>query len=285
MDKKISYKKCPYCELNYIPIDEVCCKVCYSNFQSARNKANNVNRENNYNDYKKIDPQKLKEERLKKQEEKLRRIQLKEQKEYSDRKELLKLWKSYGFIGFLHTADLKNFILIYKSKFLKSRKQLIKEGINFIDNAEEGVIEKTSETIKYMVRFYYRPITPTNISAYISHNQKNPVLIVFDENIIFDKSVTFCDGCAGSNLTSRTKEAEDALLYDWKEIFSGGAFNSCDFILKNHRNAEFLIKSPLSLEYATKFYFKNYMDYVNACKLFGNDDRFEYNPKLFYWEF
>ena len=57
------------------------------------------------------------------------------------------MWKSYGFIGFLHTADFKNFILIYKSKFLKSRNQLIKEGINFIDNAEEGVIEKTSETI------------------------------------------------------------------------------------------------------------------------------------------
>ena len=39
MEEKTKYKKCPYCELNYITTTDHCCKVCYANSQTARNEA------------------------------------------------------------------------------------------------------------------------------------------------------------------------------------------------------------------------------------------------------
>lgn len=256
MEEKAKYKKCPYCELNYIPTTDHCCKVCYANSQTARNEAI--------------------------LQRKRQRLEIERIQEHNNRRYLLDLWKNHDFLGFLHTTNFENFVNIYKTKFLKSRNQLISEGFVFEDNAESTVLEKTLESVKSKVRFYYRPITPTNISAYLWHNQKNPVLIVFDENLIFEREVLFCDGCAGSNLTTSTKTAKDALRFNWKEIFSIGPFNTDDFVLKNHRNAEFLINSPISLERAIKFYFRNCKDYVNACELFGGDVRFEHNPKMFY---
>ena len=53
-------------------------------------------------------------------------------------------------------------------------------------------------------------------------------------------------------------------------------------MLKNHRNAEFLIDTPVPIDNANKIYFKNYKDYLRACELFGQDNRFEHNPNLFY---
>lgn len=43
-----------------------------------------------------------------------------------------------------------------------------------------------------------------------------------------------------------------------------------------------LINSPLSLENAIKFYFRNKDDYNQACKILGKDARFEYAPSYFY---
>ena len=274
MEEKIKYKKCPYCELNYIPATDVCCRVCYRTSQIARQES--ISQRNRKYELRRI-KERQQQEIIRQKELELQRIQ-----ECENKKELLAIWKNFNFIGFLHTANFDNFVNIYKSKFLKSRKQLMSEGIVFEDNAEFTVLEKTLESVKSKVRFYYRPITPTNISAYMWHNQKNPVLIVFDENLIFEREVLFCDGCAGSNLTTSTKTAKDALRFNWKEIFSIGPFNTDDFVLKNHRNAEFLTNSQIPLERAIKFYFRNYKDYVNACELFGSDVRFEHNPKMFY---
>lgn len=270
----MKYKKCPYCDLNYIPLTDYCCKVCYATSQKARLEAISQ-RMNEYEE----------KRNREKQQQQLREKQIqemKEKQEIEDKNKLLNLWEKFGFIGFLHTTNFDNFISIYKSGFLKSRNQLISEGFVFEDNAETSVLEKTLGSIKSKVRFYYRPITPTNISAYITHNQKNPVMIVLNKDAIFEKDVLFCDGGAGSNLTVGTKNAKEAINFKWEEVFGVGPFNSDDFILKNHRNAEFLINSPISLDKVVKFYFRNYSDYVNACELFGKDARFEHNPKLFY---
>lgn len=257
------FKICPYCELNYIPITDCCCEICYKNSTVARKAA-------------------IEQRRKEREEKNHKLIEQKNIKEKQDKEKILEVWRNLGFIGFLHTTNFENFVKIYNSTVLKSRRDLLSEGIIFNDNAEGAVLDKTSDFIKSKARFYYRPITPTNISAYICHGQKNPVLIVFDENLIFRDDILFCDGCAGSMLTRMVKNTKWAIKFDWESIFSTGPFNSDDIILKNHRNAEFLTSSPVSLEKAIKFYFKNYSDYVNACKLLGNDNRFEYEPKLFY---
>ena len=299
MEESIKYKKCPFCELNYIPITDYCCEMCFANCKTSKKEVS-AQKKKIFEIKKNQEKQRLElirkrnlankeSQRTKKAKEihhleliRKRNLVIKQIQERKNRTALLNLWKNFNFIGFLHTTNFSNFINIYKSNFLKSRNQLISENIIFEDNAETSVLEKTWDPIKSNVRLYYRPITPTNISAFISHNQKNPVLIVFDECLLFENDIIFCDGCAGSHLTKSVKTAKKALSYDWEKIFSIGPFDRNDLILKNHRNAEFLITSPVSLENATKFYFRNYKDYIKACELLGNDIRFEHNPKLFY---
>ena len=247
------YKTCPYCELNLIPLTECCCDVCYASKPVARQEA---------------DAQ--------------RRLRYEKMEEPEAKDELLNIWGKLGFMGFLHTTNFDNFIKIYKSEFLKSRNQLTAEGISFEDNAEFGVLENTQDIIKTKVRFYYRPITPTNISAFYNHNQTNPVLMAFDKGLIFNEDVMFCNGCAGNGSTKIVKTAKEALMFNWKEIFDKGPYDSWDNIAKNYRNAEFLVNSPISIEKAIKFYFQNEADFNKACELLGQDVRFEYNPELFF---
>lgn len=264
MEEKNEYKLCPYCKSIYIPTENYCCKHCYeksfiirrdvyAQIQSKNKKSNNNIMKFHYDE------------------------------ELESRKDLLSVWKKYGFIGFLHTANFDNFIDIYKSKLLKSRNQLKKEGSVFVDNAELSVLSHTDELIKSKVRLYYRWKTPTNMSAYLNHYQKRPVMIVFKEDIVFDKNIIFCDGGAGTSATKKTKIANEALSFNWKEIFASGPYNddNNNATEKNHRNAEVLIKSPLSLENAIKFYFRNKVDYNQACKILGKDARFEYAPSYF----
>ena len=78
--------------------------------------------------------------------------------------------------------------------------------------------------------------------------------------------------------------AKEALSFNWKEIFASCSYNddNNNATERNHRNAEVLINSPLSLENAIKFYFRNKDDYNQACKILGKDARFEYAPSYFY---
>lgn len=263
MGNNLQYKKCPYCELNYIQLEDECCSVCYSQFQTVR-EAVQLKKENDFEKNQKENEQKL-------------------AKEKESRKSLLKLLKGKGFIGFLRTDNFDNFINIYKSGYLKSRYQVLDGNIQFVDNADPDVIVHTPNFIQKQVRFYIRYKTPTNYGAWYYYRQRNPVMMVFDENLIFDENAIFCDGNAMASLTKQTKDANFALEnYNWDEIFSFGSFNSDDLIMKNHRNAEFLLPKQVSIKLVKNIYFKYESDLNKAIALLGNDTRFEYNPKIFF---
>lgn len=263
MRNNTKYKKCPYCELNYIQLEDECCKFCYSQSQTAR-EAVQLKKKNDFE---------------KKQKENEQRLA----KENESRKSLLKLLKGKGFIGFLRTDNFDNFINIYKSGYLKSRYLVLEDNIQFMDNADPEVIAHTSDFIKKHVRFYFRYQTPTNYGACYYYGQRNPVMMVFDENLIFDENAIIFDGNAMASYTRQTKDANFALEnYNWDEIFSFGPFNPVDLIMKNHRNAEFLLPDQISIKLVKNIYFKYQSDLNKAVALFGNDTRFEYNPKIFF---
>ena len=108
-------------------------------------------------------------------------------------------------------------------------------------------------------------------------------MIAFTEDLLLDTNLIFCDGGAGTYSTKRTQIAKEALSFNWKEIFASYSYNddNNNATERNHRNAEVLINSPLSLENAIKFYFRNKDDYNQACKILGKDARFEYAPSYF----
>jgi len=155
----MNYKKCPICDLNYIKLDEEKCEIC--------------GRRRNDEGFNSLTPI-----------ETLNNV----------KSELLGILAGYDFMGFLHTTELVNFISIYKSGYLKPRKKLVDQQIEFEDNANPEVINKTPSDILNLTRFYYHTKTPTNVSAYREFNQKHPVLLVFSKKIIFEKHVCFCDG-------------------------------------------------------------------------------------------
>ena len=242
-------KKCPICEFNFIRESEECCSVCAAN--EIRQKE-----------------------------------RLEENTQFKG--ELLNKFNSYNFIGFLHTTNLSNFVKIYEDGFLFSREYMMQNNIKFEDNAMPEVINITNEFVKHNVRFYYRIKTPTNYRAYHSYNQSNPVLLVFDKKIIFDDDVAFSDGCAASNKSTITKNAETAINFKWEDIFSQTPLTEEEVIMNmmgngptRYRNAEFLYPIKISIDKVNKIYFKNKADMDYAVNILGVDDRFEVNALMF----
>ena len=274
----MEYKKCPCCEINYIIRGkELICKSCLKSPQGK--------------DFiiKHLPPEEI--ERLKKlkEEKERQRAEAQRQQKRIAREVLLRHLESFGFEGFLHTADFKNFIKIFKSGKLMSRVELTNKKIKFIDNAEPGVIENTPQIYKMYTRFYYRPKTPTNYAAYKYHNQKNPVLMVFSKELINYEDTFFTNGCAAASRTIKTRDAEFALNFNWKEVFRDDPFtpeeitkNAFGVGPKNFRNAEFLYGKSVETKKIKKVYFKNLEDYRSAIRIFGRDSRFEYNSDKFY---
>lgn len=281
---EIKYKKCPFCELNYIKEEELCCEVCYRNSAIARKVFNmSMEKEENRPTEEKVHITQKIQTRWREDSKRQSKSEREAAKEHEDRTKMLNLMKEKGFIGFLRTENFDNFIKIYKSGFLKSRQVVTEENLSFTDNADPEVIADTSDFVKNHVRFYYRCKTPTNYGAYYHFGQNNPVMLVFDENLIYSDNAIFCDGNAMSQFTILTREAQFALNnFCWNEIFSFGPFNPADLLTKNRRNGEFLIPNQVAITDVKHIYFKYQKDLDKARELLGNDERFELKTEMFF---
>lgn len=266
MENKVKkYKKCPECELNYIFEEEDICSVC----KEAKGLLNNnpprpvwTTKTNHYH---------------------YPHTNKKQNEERENKCILLEKMNSLGFKGFFHTADIKNFIEIYKSSKLCSRNYLIANNIPFFDNADNAILDHTRDFVKSCIRFYYREITPTNISAYFNFNQKHPVLMQFKKDLIFDEKAFFCNGNASSYYLHITNSAKKAIDFDWKVILSQGFFSPDDLMEKNLRNAEFLLsKNYINLDHLEKIYFQTEEDAMSVISKVGCDSRFVVAPHKFY---
>ena len=233
----MEYKKCLDCDINLVKYGEDYCALCKRN-------PRNMNRIFDLNLEMEIDDN-----------------------EIQDRKLLLGVMNKHCFKGFFHTTNFDNFVKIYDSNILGSRKYVLENRINFTDNANKSVLENTNPRVFEYVRFYYREKTPTNYSAYLNYHQESPVILLFSKNILFHRGVLFCDGNAGAWGSYMITKAKYALEFEWDSIFS--------------HNAEFLYYDHISLEFVEKFYFRNKVDYEKAIEKFGENDKFELRRDLF----
>lgn len=313
-------KKCPYCNLNYINDTAFCCKVCYS-LPNIRNIV--IKKQRQLLRLKEVIKQTQKKEQDKKrveQTELIRQLTEAANKKFEKERELQKLeaekerelfetslkkeeekriqqnklktilldkLTSHGFYGFLHTTNFSNFINIYKSGFLYSRNEMNRRELKFDDNAEPQIIQRTPDTIKNYVRFYYKTKTPTNIRAFQLFGQTTPVILQFDPNIIFDDFVKFTNGCAKSKKSIITSDVSKALQFNWKNIFDRTTkyytlSKEEKEILINNRNAEFLYLNKISTSKILKIYFRTLKDRQTAISLFGEDKRFIVDSSKFY---
>lgn len=214
-----------------------------------------------------------------------------------DREILLSVLEKHGFEGFHHYTDFKNFIQIMKEKKLYSRGKAQEKGLLLTDAAENSVIAKTENFVKNMVRFYYKEDTPTlyrnegirhgddfNRDEYSAH-MPIPVLLLFEKELIFDPNIYISNGGCGSGHTKRTNKCEEALSYDWDEIFKRGPYGNVPYEvhkeIKNKRNAEFLFPEAISIDRLNAIVFRCEADKKHAEFILGENNLFQVNPNKF----
>lgn len=186
------------------------------------------------------------------------------------------LKKVHNFDGFLHFTDFRNLELIVKHGKLLSRNA--SSDFLQVDAAEQSVINRTDETIKRHVRFYYKEKTPTLYSNEgIRQNNMQPhmpipTMLSFDERLIYRLDKLFLDGGGGSAYTRSTKNAKEAMNFRWDQIFYRGAIPNGNntllsvlgetdgHVLTNRKNAEFLCLDEVSLDYLEKITFRSPSD-------------------------
>ncbi|MBR2388818.1 MAG: DUF4433 domain-containing protein [Clostridia bacterium] len=188
----------------------------------------------------------------------------------SSKDQLLELWKSLGFEGFVHTTEFDNFIKIIKDKKLKSRYLLDSNDHAYTDRANQEIIEKTDSIIKTHCRFYFRFKTPTNYAA----NYRRPVILVFSQNMLQWNNVKISYGNAGSSHCQLFDSIDKAVNYDWTPIFETGYLSESKFGVEKSthlRNSEFLVKGSIPTRYIDKIYFRDLADMNLANILCENE--------------
>lgn len=206
--------------------------------------------------------------------------------------------------GFYHYTDFENFEKIMKKGELMSRKMLENKDIHFHDSASREVLGRTEELPFESVRFFYAPKTPF---LYVTEGIKRdtekehiaiPVLLLFDEKIMYDEGVHYLDMSGGhlsegvmyrANCTTNPREA---LKFNWEAIFSRGPIPKYNNpvgpiggiadggVIKAHRIAEFLYPERIATRFIKKIFFRSKASMKAAEYIIGKDERFCLDP---YW--
>ena len=208
-----------------------------------------------------------------------------------DSQRLLDCLKEYEFKGFHHYTDFANLEKIFEEGFLYSRENATKKGAISCDGAQKEIIEKTKDWIKNHVRFYYKECTPTMFANEgikrnllpTSPHMPIPVLLLFDEKLLLSENVKFSDGGCGNSCSKITANFEEALHFAWKDTFSCGPLPSHDDdnyeMLKNRRNAEFLVPEMVSLNHLKAIIFRSNADKKHAEFILKNNQVYQKTNK------
>lgn len=158
----------------------------------------------------------------------------------------VKWWTKFAF----HYTDISNALSILQSETLYSRLYAQEEHLMKNDNASYQVIDMTASNAQSYVRFYFRPLTPTQ---YYNEGYKHPqlrycndpnanvpipIFFAFNlEKLLSDPKVKFSETSqAGHGSIMRSGESEfEKLAFD--KIYSDGYV---DDEIKKYRHAELL---------------------------------------------
>ncbi len=197
----------------------------------------------------------------------------------------------YNFKGLYHFTDFKNLKSIIETGCLKSRAECQNSEIDFLDAANEDVIEHTKRDIKKCVRFYYKEKTPTlykNEGIKVDNAKPHiplPVYLLFDYELILLENTVFASCNAASSFVNFGKDFEFFKTMDWDKIFHRDPLPLESSPLKSEiiskRQAELLSLTDISLDYLNKVIFRSDADYKRAISLFGENDKLKVDASLF----
>jgi hypothetical protein len=161
-------------------------------------------------------------------------------------------WPKFAY----HFTDVTNAVSILASDRLRSRKNAVESDSMVNDNASRNIIRITEEEVTSYVRFYFRPLTPTQ---YHNEGYKHPDIRMDDANIpipiffILDLEKLLDDPSVGFSGRSQAGFGSDICHgvnkfreLDFKRIYSDGSMHGPDD--KQYRQAELLYPEMLNID-------------------------------------
>lgn len=170
-------------------------------------------------------------------------------------------WPDFVF----HFTDIQNVIRILSIGKLYSRNRLDTVGLTYLDAASPSIITHSSEHVKDYVRFYFRPLTPTQFlmegirpdsKRWLDSEEKPahcpvPIFLLFDARTILARSdCEYTDGNFASSSSRRGNTADFLCALPFKEIYHNGWYdrnNPANALISHRRCAEVLIPQEIDL--------------------------------------
>lgn len=181
-------------------------------------------------------------------------------------------WPKYVY----HFTDIKNAIniLIDDKIFSRSNKQNHMQN----DNASSLVLQQTNEDIKKMVRFYFRPKTPTQYrnegylpqkcrsKDYIDANVPVPIFFAFEaKDMLARHDAYFSEKSLASFAYTITNRIEDFKKFNFRKIYSDGRYNGEN--LTSYRHAELVLFNECDLKFLNQIWCRTKAEYETFCYL------------------
>lgn len=189
-------------------------------------------------------------------------------------------WPKYAY----HFTDVTNAVSVLSSGYLYSRNEAGTRGVMKNENASRQVIDMTDTKATSFVRFYFRPLTPTQYhNEGYKHSQLRysgdsganipvPVFLLFDlETLLNMKDTRFSElGQAGHG--SPMHQGVDAFAeMPFDKIYSDGP---CDKETLSYRHAEILYPDIFMLDGSLKGIFcRNVCDRSTLLNMLREEDK------------
>lgn len=164
-------------------------------------------------------------------------------------------WPKYAF----HYTDVSNAIGILKEGYLYSRYDAKSKALMMNDNASRQVIDMTFSEAVADVRFYFRPLTPTqyynegfkhaDIRYYKDENANVPVPVffIFDLETILSKELTCFSETSLAGVGSELLSGPEAFSkLNFQEIYKTGPMQNPN-MEKRYRQAEIVHRGPYAI--------------------------------------
>ena len=165
-------------------------------------------------------------------------------------------WPRFAY----HFTDATNAVSIIASGNLYSRGEATSKNLMRNENASRSIIDITSSEITTKVRFYFRPMTPTQFrnegfklerSRYDGTNIPVPVFFLFDlEKLLSTPGVQFSEQSQAGYGSEMLQGVDAFSLLNFNRIYSNG---SMDDMTKKYRQAEILYPDTLQIDSYIKY--------------------------------
>ncbi|WP_144549660.1 DarT ssDNA thymidine ADP-ribosyltransferase family protein [Bacillus sp. X1(2014)] len=202
-----------------------------------------------------------------------------------------KWWSKYIY----HFSHITNIASILNDDLLKCRNQVKNINVeNLNDNASSEVISGTEEVYKDYVRFYFRPLTPTQfnnegirakdeITSFGAHCPV-PVFLLFDPAMLDEPNVFFSYESLASHYhvplyhgLKKLVEAPFDYIYHYDSTY-----NLDGRQIRKHRQAEIVVKDQCNLQYLQKIVCRTKAEADTLLELLDFFALVQYSDKICY---